>query len=73
MTNQLPIRVAGLLLAAFLAFWAFIFFARIWHGSYSKPDSTGKAGFCTFGAFATQGAIALVGAVLLAYLSFRHY
>jgi hypothetical protein len=73
MTNLLFIRVVGLLVAVFLALWAFGSFARIWRGLYSKPDSTGKAGFCTFRAFATQGTIALIGAVLLAYLSLRHY
>lgn len=68
-----PIRIVGLLFAAFSAFLAFIFFARIWHGTYTKPDSQGKAGFCTFRAFAIQGAIALGGAVLFAYFSLRHY
>ena len=74
MTNPLlPFRVVGLLVAAFLALFAFACFKRIWQGSYSKPDSEGKASLCTFRAFGTQGAIGLIGAILLAYLSLRHY
>ena len=56
----IPFRVMGLLVAAFLALFAFAVFKRIWQGTYSKPGSEGKAGFCTFRAFVTQGIIALV-------------
>jgi hypothetical protein len=73
MTNPMLIRVTGLLVATFLAVWAFGSFWRLWHGWYSEPDAKGKASFCTFRTFATQGTIALIGAALLVYLSLRHY
>ena len=73
MTNLLIIRVIGLLVAAFLALWAFASFACIWHGSYSNSPN-GKAGFSrSFGYCVIQGTITLIGAALLVYLSIRHY
>ena len=52
---------------------ALVIFRIIWHGWYSKPDSKGKASFCTLRAYTMQGIIALVGAILFTYLSLRHF